>query len=212
MKMQFKDYWELYGVDKVLPNSLKQLANDNPLELSEAREEFNIAETEKLPPSANSLEIEKEFLRLDSVAQHWSKAQKRQSVINTFCIRWGMKADEVSEIVDSSQTESRALVDDKPTLTSMQETESLVLRTQALGLLQQAEAIDGLKPYIVMHEHRFGISGYMAWHYRELNEADASSVLDEEFEEERGEVLTIESNVSLEELTGVSTSARPAAF
>lgn len=87
-------------------------------------------------------------------------------------------------------------------------TEAMALRTQALALLQRAESIDGLKPFIVMHEHDSGTSGYLAWNRTEPNESEASAVLNAEFEEDREEVLTIESNITLEEISGVALTAR----
>ncbi len=88
------------------------------------------------------------------------------------------------------------------------ETRALALRAQALALLEQAKAIDGLQPFVVTHSHATGTSSYLAWAKSEPTEAQAASVLDAEFEPDRDEFLAIESNITLDELTGVSVSSR----
>jgi hypothetical protein len=78
-----------------------------------------------------------------------------------------------------------------------------ILRRQALALLEQANELDGLKPYAVVHEHAFGTSAYMCWSNSPEgpNQEDAESVLDSEFEEDKDEVLTIQ-KMDLSDLTG----------
>lgn len=80
------------------------------------------------------------------------------------------------------------------------------LRRQAADLLRQAQALDGLKPFIVAHEHEYGASAYMTWFGDQPTMEMASSVLDAEFEPDRGETLNIEECVTVEELTGVSVA------
>lgn len=81
------------------------------------------------------------------------------------------------------------------------------MRKEALELLEKAQGIDGLKPFVVMHEHAYGTSGYMCWSNSEDPSRDeASSVLDSEFEEDRNETLSIQS-IDLNELTGVAPSS-----
>lgn len=79
------------------------------------------------------------------------------------------------------------------------------IRAKALALLAQAQAIDNLKPFLVIHEHRHGTAGYVAWFDRTPNETEAASILNTSFEPDR-EVLTIEENITLEELTGAGLS------
>lgn len=78
------------------------------------------------------------------------------------------------------------------------------LRQSALLLLEQANKLDGLKPYAVVHEHAYGTSAYMCWTNTPdgLTQEEAKVVLDSEFEEDRDEVLTIQ-DLPLNELTGV---------
>lgn len=80
------------------------------------------------------------------------------------------------------------------------------LRRQAADLLRQAQALDGLKPFIVTHAHEFGESSYMTWFGDEPTEEMATSVLDSEFEPDRNETLFVEEYVTIEELVGVTTT------
>lgn len=57
----------------------------------------------------NNREIVAEFAHLDLVAPHWSQAQKRQAVIDTFCFRWSMTEDEVTELVDATKNAKRQM-------------------------------------------------------------------------------------------------------
>lgn len=82
------------------------------------------------------------------------------------------------------------------------------LREQAMALLRQAELLDGLKPYFIFHQHEYGGSAYLAWSTRPLREVDAASVLDCEFEPERGETLYVEDQLTLDELVGISPGSR----
>ncbi|MBW5284146.1 hypothetical protein [Burkholderia gladioli] len=82
--------------------------------------------------------------------------------------------------------------------------EAEVLRSEALSLLQRAHSIDGRKPFIVIHEHDSGTTGYLTWHHGELTEDEAVAVLDAKYEPEREDVLTIESNITLEDIAGLS--------
>lgn len=87
-------------------------------------------------------------------------------------------------------------------------TDALMLRVKALALLQQAEALDGLRPFMVIHEHDMGAAGYLAWNHDVPSEKEASAVLTSEFEAGREEVLTVMSDVTLDEIAGVAPSAR----
>lgn len=85
---------------------------------------------------------------------------------------------------------------------------ALALRAQAVGLLQEAQALDGLKPFTVTHSHRFGDTTYLVWSAQEPTEQQAVAVLESEFEPERDEHLAIEGNHTLEEVAGLATNAR----
>lgn len=88
------------------------------------------------------------------------------------------------------------------------DTKALSLRVQALGLMQEASAIDGLKPFSVTHNHQEGSSTYLLWAKGAPSEEDAAAVLEADYEPERDESLDIETVFSLEELTGVAVTAR----
>ncbi|MHB8742037.1 MAG: hypothetical protein ACYC9L_02845 [Sulfuricaulis sp.] len=86
------------------------------------------------------------------------------------------------------------------------ETQALSLRAQAQGLLEMAHAIDGRLPYLAIHEHAYGVSGYVLWHTRPPTQKQASAMLDAQFEPERGENLTIDASLTLVEVTGCGAS------
>ena len=88
------------------------------------------------------------------------------------------------------------------------ETKALALRSQALACLQEAQAIDGLKPYCIIHRHEYGTSAYLGWFKKDPASKEAASILDTEFEPKRGEELSIEESFTLEELTGLSPAMR----
>ena len=85
---------------------------------------------------------------------------------------------------------------------------ALRYRVQALALIEQAQAADGLKPFVVTHMHRFGSSAYLLWAPEQPTEEQAALVLDSDYEPERQEGLEIEANLSLDELCGVAVASR----
>lgn len=87
-------------------------------------------------------------------------------------------------------------------------TKALQLRTQAQALLEEAQALDGLKPYAVVHDHQYGVSCYLAWCDREPSQTQAESILDCEFEADRSESLHVLSDMTIAELCGVSLASR----
>ena len=87
-------------------------------------------------------------------------------------------------------------------------TEALQLRTQALALLEEAQQLDGLKPYTVTHSHCAGNSTYIIWAASMPSEEQAKSVLDSEFEPWRDEHLTVEGHHFLDEMAGASVTSR----
>lgn len=97
------------------------------------------------------------------------------------------------------------------TISDQDQTKSISLRTQALALLEQAQAIDGLKPFVVMHDHEYGTTGYLCWSGHEPDEEQAEAVLEADFDPDRGERLTIVDSLTLAELAGVAVSSRLAA-
>lgn len=88
------------------------------------------------------------------------------------------------------------------------ETKALALRSQALACLQEAQALDGLKPYCVIHRHEYGTSAYLGWFKKDPGIEEASSILEAEFEREHGEELSVEDSFTLEELMGLSPASR----
>lgn len=84
---------------------------------------------------------------------------------------------------------------------------SLNLRARALKLLREAEAIDGLKPFTILHEHRFGKTEYLAWSKESPNKEQAALVLEEKFEPDT-EGLTVMDSPTLADLVGLSESRR----
>lgn len=94
-------------------------------------------------------------------------------------------------------------------MTDPQSTEAIALRVQALALLQQAQQLDGLYPYLVHHSHQYNFTGYLVWASGpELPEEAAATVLESDFEPEKNESLDIESGISLEEIAGVDITKR----
>lgn len=51
--------------------------------------------------NSNHVEISAEYNRLRSVAPRWTPAQVRESVIDSFSMKWSMPKDEVAKIVDA---------------------------------------------------------------------------------------------------------------
>lgn len=86
--------------------------------------------------------------------------------------------------------------------------QGLRMRVQALALLQQAAAMDRLKPYAVTHRHEHGSSTYLLWSHDVPSEAQAAAVLEADYEPEKGESLDIETLFSLEEICGIAPSSR----
>jgi len=79
-----------------------------------------------------------------------------------------------------------------------------ILRAKALALLQEAHTLDGRRPFIVTHSHRAGSTAYIGWFKGRPSEHEAAGLLEEEFEPEREEYLSIDDTVSLESMAGVN--------
>lgn len=95
-----------------------------------------------------------------------------------------------------------------PPIDSKVSVKGMLLRTKALALLQEAQAVDGLKPFTVTHTHSFGESTYVLWAAEKPTQEQAEAVLDSEFEPDHEETLAVEDCFSLEEMSGVAVTAR----
>lgn len=84
---------------------------------------------------------------------------------------------------------------------------ALEYRAQALLLLQKANELDSLQPYIVAHDHRIGASCFVVWANKMPDEPDLTSILDRPFEPEQGETVHIDS-LTLGDMSGISVSSR----
>lgn len=80
------------------------------------------------------------------------------------------------------------------------------MRIVARDMLGRAQVADGLRPFLVIHDHRFGASHYIAWAKNNPTEQEAQSILDSEFEPHRDEYLNINLLDDLGELAGSNTS------
>lgn len=90
-----------------------------------------------------------------------------------------------------------------------QSTEAIWLRAQALALLQRAQEIDGLHPYLIHHSHEYGHTGYLVWAPGpELSQEAAECALESSFEPNKDEFLDIQSGVSLKEVVGIDVGKR----
>lgn len=92
--------------------------------------------------------------------------------------------------------------------TDPKSTKALQLRTQALAILQEAQQLDGLKPYTVTHSHCAGNSTYIIWATSMPSEEQAKTVLDSAFEPWRDEHLTVEGHHFLDDVAGTSVTSR----
>ncbi|MBY0240064.1 MAG: hypothetical protein K2X55_12185 [Burkholderiaceae bacterium] len=63
------------------------------------------------------------------------------------------------------------------------------LRALALALLERAQQLDGLQPYVITHSHRHGETYYTTWSATPPTEEQMATLLVEEYEPERGESL-----------------------
>lgn len=76
------------------------------------------------------------------------------------------------------------------------------MREQALALLKSAQEIDGLIPQVILHHHRFGATAYIGHFYERPGDDVAKAILEEEFDEDRGESMDV-ADITLEELAGL---------
>ncbi|MBK6616450.1 hypothetical protein [Ottowia sp.] len=93
-------------------------------------------------------------------------------------------------------------------MTDHTSTQALSLRVQALALLQQAQELDGLHPFLIHHSHQYIGTSYLVWAQTEPDEETAAKMLDSQYEPEKNEGLHIESGVTLEEIAGTSVAHR----
>jgi hypothetical protein len=84
--------------------------------------------------------------------------------------------------------------------------EAMELRRKALALLQQAERLDSLKPYVIRHEQQWGEEKRLVWAAAEpSHEAAKKSVGSEEWQNER---VLVYPCFPLAELTGADPKTR----
>lgn len=98
----------------------------------------------RIQENTNNTEIEAEYCRLRSVAPRWTPAVLRDSVIDTFALKWGMAKDEVAEIVDSYIASSQRKMVYSTTEPTWMLGASLVENT-----FEALEAASGDAPYIL---------------------------------------------------------------
>lgn len=115
---------------------------------------------------------------------------------------------------DSVQDEHRELIDESNQVHAATETlvapgpaTPAMLRAAAARLLAEAQAMDGLSPYLVVHQHKHGESNYVAWAAAQPNEEQAAAVLHSEFEPDLNEYLNISGPLDLAEITGTDARA-----
>jgi hypothetical protein len=84
---------------------------------------------------------------------------------------------------------------------------ALALRRQAQTLLGQAETLDGLRPYLVVHVHEYGSGLTIAWAAQDPTQEQIRSVLPAEFNPERGEWIAF-SETTLLDVVGLEVTAR----
>ena len=91
------------------------------------------------------------------------------------------------------------------------ETQALALRTQASALLEQARALDGLRPFAVVHAHEYGEYLSLGWgpfgQGERPSQSQCEAILQEPFEENRDESLAVY-DFSIAELCGLVPSGR----
>lgn len=81
------------------------------------------------------------------------------------------------------------------------------LRALAQALLERAQEIDGLRPYVVTHAHREGETVYTTWSATAPSDSQLARMVGEQFEPHRGE--TLEHHIlTVAELTGASPDSR----
>jgi len=86
--------------------------------------------------------------------------------------------------------------------------EAQALRVRATQLLLDACRRDKLQPFLVTHQHNYGATSYVCWNETPPTEQEVTPILESAFEPERGESLTIEDQVRLDELTGADHVGR----
>jgi hypothetical protein len=88
------------------------------------------------------------------------------------------------------------------------DTKALSLRAEALAILQEAEVLDGLKPFIVVHQQADRNDVYMCWAGARPSCDEVEAMLDAKFEPAMGEKLITEQIDSLKEVAGTLLSRR----
>ena len=84
---------------------------------------------------------------------------------------------------------------------------AMALRVQALGLLQQAAALDKLELYVLTHRHGTGEATHLVWSAEPPDESDAALVVSD-FDPDREDEIAVGSDFKLEDVCGVAMTAR----
>lgn len=82
------------------------------------------------------------------------------------------------------------------------EVTSASLRQQALALLEQAHALDGRKPFVLVHRHEYGDTTYLTWQTQEPSGETLQKVLQAPFEPEKDEEVLV-ADVDMAEVVGL---------
>lgn len=155
------------------------------------------------------------YIRMDDQdAKGYYLTQAQRAELAKFRERWN--ALEQAQVDSSNRSTSMKLSNyieqtTKETSSAPEQSvldKGVLLRTKALALLQEAQALDGLKPFTVTHTHSFGESTYVLWAAEKPTLEEAEAVLDSEFEPDREETLAVEDCFTLEEMSGVAVTAR----
>ena len=104
--------------------------------------------------NTNSVEIATEYDRLWLVAPGWTPALLRDSVIDTFSMKWGMAKDEVAEVVDSYIASSQRKTSKKMKTTLFWEVDEIVhgnLKPAGSG----STTVDGEKADAMAHWDKY---------------------------------------------------------
>lgn len=108
---------------------------------------------------------------------------------------WEGEEDSVrEEHVDLIENQAALLASTAAALEQMEissGTNAEQLRRHAAHLLLQAEVMDGQRLFVAIHSHRFGESVYPLWAVEEPTEDQVVSILDDSFEPEREEFISV---------------------
>lgn len=93
-------------------------------------------------------------------------------------------------------------------MTQDDEARALQLRVQALALLEQAAAIDGMKPFVAVHHDGQQATPFLLWSAATPDEEAVAAVIEASVDPGRGERIAIDSSISLGEISGTDPTCR----